>query len=302
MNFTASAQPKISIVIASWNGMTSLQKCLESLETQTADFNAEVIAVSNFENGIAEVKKEFQFAKFIILSSETSVPELRKRGILESKGEIIALTEDLCTFDENWCREIEKAHLKNYKVIGGAVDNSHRQNALDWAVYFFDYGKYMPPNPAGASDSLSEINISYKKETLEQFQETYLDGFYEASVNTELKRCGLTLFLTPSAIVFHSKNYEFGKICSQFYHQARVYAARRVFRLTTLTRFFYASVSIILPFLLSFRIIIKTVKKNRNLNKLAISLPYLIILTGIWTFGEFCGYLNGEGKSARHWK
>jgi len=297
---TEKKQPKLSIIVAAWNGVLYLRECLSSLENQVE--NVEVIVVSNFESGISESETRFPFAGHIFLSAEATVPQLRTRGIAESSGEIIALAEDFCTFDAEWCREIIKAHDSDYKIIGGAVENKSVENALDWAVYFCDYGKYMPPNRAGISDTLSGMNVSYKKKILEQIRGNYREGFYETFVNKELKQRGHELYLAPSAIVFHNKNYDFKKTVLEFYHQARSFAAQRVAGFTPLKKLFFILVSLILPVLLPVRVILQTINKKRRFKELIMSLPFLIILTSVWAFGEFSGYLNGAGKSGREWK
>jgi hypothetical protein len=90
------------------------------------------------------------------------VPELRTKGINLAHGEIFALVEDYCTLDEHWCAEIKKAHRLPFSVIGGAVENRSPDKLLNWAVYFYDYGKYMFPAQPGAVETLSGMNVSYK--------------------------------------------------------------------------------------------------------------------------------------------
>lgn len=297
---TKNELPKLSIIIAAWNNVSYLRECLSSLENQIE--NTEVIVTCNFENGISESETRFPFARHIFLSENATVPQLRARGIFESKGAIVALTEDFCTFDSAWRLETEKAHESSFGIIGGAIENGDGQTALDWAVYFSDYGKYMPPNRAGISDALSGMNVSYKREILEPIRETFAPGFYETFVNEELKRRGCELYLLPSAIVFHHKNYRLKKTVSQFFHQARTFAARRVSGFSLSKRIGFILISLILPVLLPARIILRTIGKHKHFRELIISLPFLAILTSAWSFGEFCGYLSGEGRSGRKWK
>ena len=142
---------KLSIVIAAWNGAEALRRCLISLEKQIEV--AEVIVVSNFSTTDLADNSQISFVKFIELAAETTVPQLRSYGINSANGEIIALAEDHCFFDENWCQDIIEAHESNYAAIGGAIENKSGSRALDWAVYFYDYGKYMPPNEAGETEN-----------------------------------------------------------------------------------------------------------------------------------------------------
>ncbi|MGI9036145.1 MAG: glycosyltransferase [Pyrinomonadaceae bacterium] len=302
MRFSEQKRIKLSIVVAAWNGAAMLCDCLSSLENQIESINTEIIVVSNFENGIDKLSAEFSFANYIVLPPETTIPKLRARGIIESSGAIIALSEDICAFDNNWCREIVKAHDSEYSIIGGAIENSENQNALDWAVYFYDYGKYMLPDKAQIIDALSGMNVSYKREILEQIKENYADGFFETFINEDLKRRGDKLFFTPLAIVFHRKNYEFEKVAAQFYHQARSFAARRVSNFSTSKKLLFILAAPLLPILLCARVMGRIIAKGQHFKELLTALPQLVILISIWSFGEFCGYLSGEGKSGDEWK
>lgn len=291
---------KLSIVIAAWNGAEALRRCLISLENQVEA--AEVIAVSNFSVEDLESDSRFSFVKFAFSEAETTVPQLRSRGIFLADGGIIALAEDHCFFDKDWSQDIRKAHESNHAAIGGAIENASGSRALDWAVYFFDYGKYMPSNHSGETETLSGFNASYKKEILDELRETYANGFFETFFNEELKKRGYKLYLTDSAIIFHAKNYELKKTLIQFYHLARSFAARRIATAPFSKRAAFAVVSLVLPIILPTRIALNIIKKNRRFKELVVSLPCLVLLMSAWSWGEFRGYLSGEGASASEWK
>lgn len=290
----------LSVVIAAWNGAEALRRCLLSLEKQAVA--AQVIVVSNFPVEDFRSDARFSFAEFVVSDAKATVPQLRSRGIAFARGEIVALVEDHCFFDENWCRDIRKAHESEHAAVGGAIENSEDSRALDWAVYFFDYGKYMPPNRAGATETLSGFNASYKKVVLDEFREVYADGFFEVFFNEELKKRGRVLFLTDSATIFHAKHYGLKKTLFQFYHLARSFAARRTAAATTATRAGFAAASLALPVILPTRIASNIIGKNRRIKELLASLPCIFLLMSAWSWGEFRGYLGGEGESAGAWK
>ncbi len=277
-----------------------MREWLESLEKQFDKTATETIVAANFQTDFSD--GEFSSAiKFLNLPAETVVPELRQAGIAAARGEIVALLEDHCIFDSRWSEEIKKAH-ESASVVGGSVENASVERALDWAVYFYDYGKYMLPNSAGATGTLSGMNVSYKRTILDEIGEIYRNGFYETFVNEELKKRGHQLLLTPSAIVYHKKNYETRRAAEHSYHLARSFAAQRVADSDFLKRAFFAATSLILPVLLPARIILATLKKGRHLKELVGATPYLIFLMLIWSYGEFCGYLFGAGNSADEWQ
>ena len=292
---------KLSIVIAAWNGRDYLQHCLKSLEKQADVAGVEVIVVSNF--GLEDTENA-QTASFVnyILADQATVPELRTRGIQQARGEIIALLEDHCEVDPEWTREICKAHALPFQIVGGAVENISPNLALNWAVYFYDYGNYMLPSKAGAAETLSGMNVSYKREMLAAAKEVYADGFFETFVNEKLKQHGHKLYFAPSAIVYHRKDYNFKTVTTQFYHQARSFAAQRKVNLSFPRRILFVLAACLLPILLPVRTVARTLKKNRHLGKLMAAVPCLVILLTVWAAGEFCGYLFGAGESADYWR
>lgn len=294
---------KLSIIIAAWNDLPSLCQCLASLEGQIDPEDTEVIVASNFDDGAQEsVRRQFPFVKYVPLPADTTVPQLRAQGIHCSIGEIVALLEDHCTVDERWCAEIRQAHELPYSIIGGAVENSAHQRPLDWAVYFYDYGPYMLPEQPRVATALTGANSSYKRTALEEVAEHYQHGFYENFVHDELQRRGHHLYLMPSAIVYHQKHYSTKDALAQAYYHARSFAAKRIFNDSVSKRVIFIMASLALPVLLPSRIALKIFRKGRHQAELAKSLPYLLLLLSGWSYGEFCGYLCGEGDSAGKWK
>lgn len=297
-----SEQIEMSVVIAAWNGDDYLRCCLSSLAPQIDSKKTEVIVVANYKSELKEKENCFGFANYVFLSPDSTVPELRSCGIIRARGEVIALTEDFCVFHPEWRRETEKAHEQNFTVVGGAIENSAAESLLNWAVYFYDYGKYMLPEKAGTVETISGANVSYKKEILEQLKKNSRNGFFETFVHEELKRNGHRLYLAPAMIVYHGRNYRWKEIAERFYHQGRSFAARRAAKMTIAKRLLYLIGSLALPFLLTVRILLRTIVKNRNLKELVLSLPWLTVLMFIWSLGEFIGNAAGEGVSGRKWK
>ena len=275
MTVLENRQIRLSIVIAAWNGTEALRRCLVSLEKQVAA--VEIIAVSNFSTAELETDSRFKFVKFVTLAAETTVPNLRRHGICLARGEIVALAEDHCFFDANWCQNIKAAHESEYKAIGGAIENASVESALDWAVYFFDYGKYMPPIRTNQFETLSGFNASYKKEVLDELRKIYEDGFFETFFNEELKKRGHKLYLTDSAIIYHAKNYELKETLIQFYHLARSFAAKRVVVAPLSTRAGFITVSLALPIILPTRIALNIIRKKRRIKELLRSFPFIVL-------------------------
>jgi hypothetical protein len=293
---------RLSVVVAAWNGREAVERCLRSLGWDAQAADTEVIVVTNFEAGTREmIRAQFPRVRHLSMPSGTTVPQLRTRGIRHARGEIVALSEDHCTFQANWCSAVKKVHELPHAAIGGAVENASGSRALDWAVYFYDYGKFMLPLEAGVAPALSGNNVSYKRAVLEEAKTSFRNGFFEPFTHAELARRGHTLFLSPVLVVYNQKHHRTTDAIAQAYHLAREYAGKRVNHANPATRALFVAGSLILPFLLPVRIVFRTLRKHRLIGKLLGSLPFLLLLTSSWSFGEFCGYLAGAGNSVKKW-
>ena len=289
--------PALSIVIAAWNGADSLERCLQSLGCD----NAEVIVAAN--RAIPEtLREQFPRVRFLSLPETAIVPELRTAGVLESTGDIVALTEDHCRFGQGWRQQVRKAHEGGGCAIGGPVENASVERALDWAVYFYDYGKFMPPIRPGPAGELSGANVSYKRAALMAESESFRNGFFEPAVHRALVQRHGGLYLSSNAVIYHNKSYRLGEAVQQAYHLARGYAALRVQHAAAWRRILFVLGSPLLFPLLPSRVIGSILRKGRRRKELLRSLPYLILLTASWAWGEFRGYLAGEGSSKGRWK
>jgi GT2 family glycosyltransferase len=160
----------------------------------------------------------------------------------------------------------------------------------------------MLPCAAGAVPALSGMNVSYKSSALASIRRIFREEFFETFVNEHLKEQGYELYLQPAAIVYHQKKYQLGEAFKQCYHLARSFAARRVHNSSHARRASFMIGSLALPVLLPLRIFLTVMRKKRHLKEMLLSLPLLITLMGSWSFGEFCGYLLGEGASAEAWR
>lgn len=298
MTDSEAAPIRLSMVIAAWNGAEALERCLDSLGRWSAVTEIVVAANCAIPDSLAA---RFSRVRFLSLSAAAVVPELRSAGILASSGEIIALTEDHCRCRPGWSEEIVRAHDDSAPAIGGPVENARIERALDWAVYFYDYGKFMPPVDTGPAHELSGANSSYKRSALMAEVNCFRDGFHEPVVHAALEKHG-GLRLDARLTVDHDKTYRLGPAMRQAYHLARSYAARRVQETGLATKWLLTLASPILFLLLPARVIGAILRKRRRIGALARCLPYLLLLTESWAWGEIHGYAAGAGKSDRFWR
>src|SRR5689334_13925683 len=130
--------PELSVVVVVLEGGTSLQNCLESLAAQASN-HVEIIVPWDSAHGSIPRLSVSESVQFLPVEGPRTFAELRAFGIRNSRGAIVALTEDHCVPAADWCQTILNQHQSKHAAIGGAVDKQQPDTALNWAFYFADY-------------------------------------------------------------------------------------------------------------------------------------------------------------------
>jgi hypothetical protein len=202
--------------------------------------------------------------------------ELRSRGLAAARAPLIALLEDHARPDPHWCARLVEAHQKSFAAVGGAIENGV-DRPLNWAVYFCDFGKYQNPVPAGETTMASDANVSYKRAALESIKPVWQEAFHETSVNWALRSRGEKLALSPAVVVYQDRGVlRLAGALRERFTWGRSYAAS------------------VLPGVLLMRMTANVVKKGRSVGPFLRALPYTVLLTVSWSWGEFAGYVTGR--------
>jgi len=297
---TQHPRPKISVVIASVNGAAHLDECLRALECQTLKDQAEVIVADRCGADVAATtRKQNLNLKLLSFPRATTIPQLRALGMKHSQGAIIALTEDHCLAHSCWYERILRAHEGRSGVIGGAVENDRSiTRAVDWAVFFCEYGRYMNPVPNGEVTDLPGNNVSYRREFLAHVSDLLEGGkSWEGDLHARLRERGVQLYSDPSIIVYHKKEFAIGYFLSQRYHYSRSYAGMRTQAVSVPKKLIRAVLCFLLPPILTLRIAGWVISKQRHVGMLFLTLPLILLFTIVWAWGELIGHLFGPGDS-----
>ena len=302
------SKPVLSVVVALVSDTTEranvdlLRPCLESLRRQVNPPSLEII-VPHYPGveGLEGLRLEFPEVRFLPVTdlkrytgrsgSREHHNELRSRGIAAARGEIVALLEDHGVASENWCAGMVAAHAAPVAAIGGAVEN-RVDRALNWAVYFCDFGAYQNPVPHGQAWAATDANVSYKRSALESIAAVWRDVFHEGAVNHALGLRGERLLLSPRLVVYQNRvGLGLRKAVKERFIWGWSYGAGR--RLAGVSRLIWAAITPALPFLITARLGAMTFRKRRNRSAFISSLPLVFLMAAVWCFGEMVAYLSG---------
>jgi hypothetical protein len=301
-----SDRPDLSIVVAIVSDADHLRRCLIALKDQKDPPSLEIIVPHDGrDQQIPALAADFLNVKFLHITdlrsridpdgfSREHHDELRARGLMAAEGRILALLEDHGRANPEWARRLVELHQQSYAAVGGSMENDVNR-ALNWAIYFSDFGRYQNPLPAGPSHFLTDANVSYKRETLEGISEVWNHSFHETTIHDKLLQDGKTLWLAPELVVYqHRENLRLSKALKERYVWGRSFAGTRSQHASTSQRMLFLAFSPILPIILMTRKIRAILQKKRLLPEFMKAFPLLTLLTMFWSFGEFAGYCTGK--------
>lgn len=299
---------KLSVIVTIVGGGRFLKRCLQHLVEQEKQHPTEVIVpLDSTVEGIDELKTDFPSVRFINIGvADTMAPVTTQAGLHElydvrsaiglggARGEIVALLQDYCVPGRSWCEELVEAHQLPYGAIGGAVENKG-QGVWNWAAFYLDFGRHQPPLPEGPARYLTDVNVSYKRGVLESVKHLWIGRYKEVIVNRALAQRGVVLWQRPQLVVYQDRGtLRFRDLVRERYHWGRLFGSIRTTELSALTRWVYVALSPAIPVLLILRAIRKVVSSGRSPRNFLRCLPHFAVLTCIWCYGEFVGYLTGR--------
>lgn len=298
---SSETAPLISVVIASVNGFPSIGECLDHLVLQEGDIAHEILVIDRCDAKTRdEIRRRFPQPEVELIegASSFSIPKLRAIGISRARGHLIAILEDHCNVPPHWFRAIVRLHDAGHEVMSGAVENGAIDRIVDWAVFFCEYSRFMPPVPRGNTDEIAGNSAIYSRAVLDRIGPELREEMWEPFLHQRLRDLAIPFYCDPELTVVHKKRFGFGYFMSQRYHYSRSFAGMRMRSAAIWERVAYAAAAIALLPLLLFVRIAKTIwRKGRHRVEFILAAPVIAIFLIGWAWGEAVGALFGPGES-----
>jgi hypothetical protein len=221
---------------------------------------------------------------------------LRALGVGQARGAVVALTEDHCVPAPDWCARVVSAHRAPPAAIGGVVEKVSGAS-LGWAIYFCDYGRYMPPAAAGPVAGLTDINVAYKRAALAAIEPVWREEFHEPVVHQALRARGERLWLDPTMLVRQHREPRWAAALRERAGSGRLYAATRPEARSRAGRARAALFAAVQPPLVVARVVRDVLRRGRRRGELVRALPALVAVTAAWAAGELVGYAAGRAPA-----
>jgi glycosyltransferase involved in cell wall biosynthesis len=300
MNTPSTSDLFISVVIASVNGPPAIHECLQALTQQEGDVSYEVLVVDRCSAEVrTEIQRRFPQPQIRLIAVEgfPSIPKLRAIGIAAANGQLIAILEDHCNVPPRWFDAIARAHHAGYLAIGSPVENGSVERLIDWAVFFCEYARFMPPMPRGVVSEIPGNCAVYDRQLLNQLGTDLRDEVWDSFLHQRMRELGVSFYCEPEMTVSHKKEFGFGYFMSQRYHYSRSFSGMRMRGAPLWKRIAFAAATAFLPPLLFARMGKTIWEKGRRQTTFLLATPVISAFLLSWAWGEAIGALLGPGKS-----
>lgn len=287
---------KLSVVVACCNARVSIWDCLNCL-VQQSDNEVELIVVDNSDDGSTEiVQTHFPQVRILTQLRGALINELWSAGILQSRGDIVALTTAHCIPAHDWIKQVLAAHSAVAAGVGGAIDGDADSGLVDWAVCFCRYSRFLPPLGAGEVDDIPADNAAYKRAPLFRHLAQWRDGFWEPQLHRALALEGEVLRTAPAMLIRHRHSYNFAGFLRQRFLHGRKFGGWRASTLSPAKRALMLAASPLIPFVLLQRTARRVLGKGSHQAKFVAAFPLVAAFFIAWTCGEAMGYARGPAR------
>ncbi|HEV8542559.1 MAG TPA: glycosyltransferase [Verrucomicrobiae bacterium] len=205
--FPLSATPKVSVVVASYNGERTLAACLSSLEALNYEQYEVLLVDDGSTDRTHEICRGFKKIHYIRHEKNLGLSTARNTGINAASGEIVAFTDSDCRADEDWLYFLIGDLLNSeFTGIGGHNLLPPEDSWVAAAVMVSPGG----PAHVMLTDRLAEhipgCNMAFYKWALEEiggFDPAFRKAGDDVDVCWRLQQNGYRLGFSPAGFVWH---------------------------------------------------------------------------------------------------
>lgn len=208
--YPLSRTPKVSVVVCSYNGGSTLRACLESMrKLNYSDYEVILIDDGSTDNTQAIARDFPEIHNFKQENKGLSVA--RNKGIELSTGEIIAYTDSDCMVDPDWLYYLVQELLEGkYVAVGGPNISPPAAHHIQAAVIAAPGG----PSHVLINDTDAEhipgCNMAFWKSGLVEiggFDKAFRRAGDDVDICWRLLQAGFYIGYCPGAVVLHYRRF-----------------------------------------------------------------------------------------------
>jgi len=206
-------KPELSIIIATHNSQDYVERCIQSLVTQSfprKKFEIIIVDDSSTDNSVEIAKKTG--ADKIIQTKPCSVAKARNIGVENADSDLLAFFDSDCEAEDGWISTIIK-ELKKLEAITGPIENGNTHSKEAWAEYFVEFGGFHKYRNRSIVRFLTGCSGACTKQAY-----TKAGGYKDLRASDDvlfgesLRKAGIQAFFIPQMCVKHLSRTDWKKV------------------------------------------------------------------------------------------
>jgi GT2 family glycosyltransferase len=198
--------PRISVVVASYNGAATLRACLESLtRLQYPDYEAILVDDGSTDN-TPEIAAQFPSIRAVRQQNQ-GLSAARNAGIRLATGEIVAFTDSDCRVDQDWLYYLVCDLLDGpFVAVGGHNLLPEEDSAVAAAVLVSPGGPTHVMLTDREAEHIPGCNMAFYRWALDEiggFDPIFHAAGDDVDVCWRLQQRGYRIGFSPAAFVWH---------------------------------------------------------------------------------------------------
>ena len=301
MSSEIASVPALSVVVPAPDHIGGVLRTARAIAAQDIAAQIELVVVARSPDGgvPAQVAAPLHSVRVVPMPDWTTMTAARVRGVERARAPIVALGEDHCFPSPGWARALLAVHQGPWAAVGPAFLNANPASLVSWANLAIEYGPWLAPVEAGATDHVPGHNSSYKRDVLLGYGDR-LEEMLEAEsiLHWDLRRRGSAVAMAPEATTRHENFSRLGPSFALRFGGGRLFAACRAAQWPLWRRAAFALASPAIP-------LVRALRTHGHLRRVAEARgrfglrPLVFFLLAVDAIGECAGYLLGAGDQAR---
>jgi hypothetical protein len=288
------AAPELSVVVVSLGSAGALREVLEALSAQRGVPSLEVLipADARVLAMLRELGAAARAARVVAVQGAVSPWVLRAKGVRAARAPIVATLEDCALPDPHWAARLLAAHVGRDAAVGGPVAKRTPDGAVGWAMYFLDYGRYIPPLSSGPATYLSACNVAYKRAALDRVADAWRESMHETDVHWAMLAKGETMRLDAGAVVSLRRELDLPQAREELRSHGELFGRGRAKTMSRSARLVRLLAAPLLPLVMLARSATPMLRAPGLFPAWLRALPATTLLALAWSGGELRGYRN----------
>ncbi len=201
--------PRVSVVVASYNGARTLKACLGSLARLNYPDYEVILVDDGSTDSTPEIVRAYQNVRYIRHEANLGLGTARNTGIGAATGEIIAFTDADCRVDEDWLYHLAGVLVRDgFAGVGGPNIPPPEDSPIATVVMASPGGPAHVLLTDREAEHVPGCNMAFYKSALlavGSFDPVFREAGDDVDLCWRLRQAGLKIGFSPAGFVWHHR-------------------------------------------------------------------------------------------------